>query len=166
MTKRISEGLRKAVSYLKANWEWILMFAFGIIAGIVTGVKAYMNFDTVPATAADYEPLKKQLVSIQENPDILLTTDCKITVKDKIITVTVSNKECNVTVEYDESFNVISTTEADYSIHWLLIGILSFIGGVFASFIACLIYLVIWESILKLSEWLKSKFTKEKPNIN
>lgn len=162
MTKRIREGLKKVSNYLKVNWKWILLFTFSIAVGIAIGVLVYKEFDTVPATSADYEPLKKQLASIQENPDILLTTDCKITVKDKIITVTVSNEECSVTAEYDESFNVISTTETDLSIHWLPVGIISFLGAVTSFFVAFLVYLMILEEISKMFKWIKSKFIKEK----
>ena len=59
--------------------------------------------------------------AIQQNPDLLLKTNCNISITDDVITVIFSNDECKLTVKYDQSFEVLSTSK-NRPIYVLVIG--------------------------------------------
>lgn len=108
-----------------ANWidekdgEEIVGFVIAGLLGIVLGIMFYTTRDIVPATPMDYDQLEEQVNSIQQNPDLLLKTDCDINIKDEIITVKFENDECKITVKYDKNFEVLSTSKEDKSIFWV-----------------------------------------------
>ncbi len=94
-------------------------FVIGTIVAIAFAICFYVFTDTVPATAMDYEPLEKQMYAIQQNPNLLLKTDCNININNDIITVELSNAECGLNVEYGKNFEILSTSNYDKGSYWL-----------------------------------------------
>ena len=123
------------------NWftQWVhkmsieerIGVAIGAIIGIVLGITFFVSIDTTPATAINYEPLEKQMTAIQQKPDLLLKTNCNISISDDVITVRFSNDECKLIVQYDENFGVLSTSKTDNYMFWLSALGLAVIIGVF-----------------------------------
>lgn len=156
------------------NWfiQWVrkmeveerIAFAIGGIIGIVVGITLFVSIDKVPATAIDYEPLEKQMSAIQQNPDLLLKTDCNISITDEVITVSFSNDECTLTVKYDQSFEVLSTSKTDNYMFWpLALGLAMLIGFFVYTVAAFLLTIVVflsemlWEVIYNKLKSIKSK---------
>lgn len=84
--------------------EEIIVNTISIIIGVIIALTVFLTFDKVPATMADYEPLEKQELLIQQNPELLLKTNCNINVNNDIITVTLENSECEINVQYNQKF--------------------------------------------------------------
>ncbi|MCI9040186.1 MAG: hypothetical protein HFJ29_10180 [Clostridia bacterium] len=156
------------------NWfiQWVrkmgieerIGFAIGGVIGIVVGIALFVSVDKVPATAIDYEPLEKQMSAIQQNPDLLLKTNCNISITDDVITVIFSNDECKLTVKYDQSFEVLSTSKTDQYMFWLLaLGLAVLIGyfvyAVAAILLTIAVFLIemLWEFIYNKLKSIKSK---------
>ncbi len=110
------------------NGGKIAVTVVGIIAGIVLFLSFFVPIDKIPATEEDYEPLEKQMYAIQQNPDLLLKTDCKIdTTNGNIITVNISNDECGLNVEYDQDLKILSFSRYDKCAPWVQVLMLSLI---------------------------------------
>ena len=147
------------------NWfiQWVrkmgieerIGFAIGGAIGIVVGIALFVSVDKVPATAIDYEPLEKQMSAIQQNPDLLLKTNCNISITDDVITVIFSNDECKLTVKYDQNFEVLLTSKTDQYMFWLLaLGLLGVLIGYFVYAVAAILLTIavcliemLWEFI-------------------
>lgn len=100
-----------------------------IIIGIVVGISVFNYIDIVPATADDYEIMEKQMTDIQQNPNLLFKTNCKISINGDVITVILKNNECTMTAQYDQNFEILSTSKNDNYIFWpFALGIAIFMG--------------------------------------
>lgn len=156
------------------NWfiQWVrkmgieerIGFAIGGVIGIVVSIALFVSVNKVLATAIDYEPLEKQMSAIQQNPDLLLKTNCNISITDDVITVIFSNDECKLTVKYDQSFEVLSTSKTDQYMFWLLaLGLAVLIGcfvyAVAAILLTIAVFLIemLWEFIYNKLKSIKSK---------
>lgn len=118
--------------------EATIGLVIGIIVTVTITVLAVTIVDIIPATEADYEELESQLVAIQQNPDLLLKTHCKISVKDNIITVTVMNNECEMSADFNQDYEVLSTTKTDYATHWVFI-FLAILVALLYGLLSCII---------------------------
>jgi len=135
-----------------------LLAAIAVIVAVVTTIVFSYSSDTTPATASDYKMLEKQVEAIaaHKNLNLLLETNCNITVKDTVIAITFSNNECSLIAEYDKKLDVLSTTQNDFAEHWLLISILALLFGIslgvatfiFPLLIFALIYFL-WRKLTK-----------------
>lgn len=66
----------------------IVVFAISGLAGIALTIMMFVYTDKVPATPSDYKQLEDKVHVIQQNPDLLLETDCNININGKIINET------------------------------------------------------------------------------
>lgn len=156
------------------NWfiQWVrkmgieerIGFAIGGIIGIVVGIALFVSIDKVPATAIDYEPLEKQMSAIQQNPDLLLKTNCNISITDDVIAVSFSNDECTLMVKYDQNFGVLSTSKTDNYMFWLLALGLAALAGFFVYAVAAILLTIVvflsemlWELIYNKLKSIKFK---------
>lgn len=148
----------------KMRWEERIGFLFGAVVGLVIGIMLFVSIDTVPATPMDYKPLEEQMTAVQQNPQLLLETNCNVEVEEDMVTVLFRNDECSITAKYDKELKLISCSKADESMFGLKAVILTvFIGvvvyGGCAFLFTALIYggEIAWEFIgrnmqLKLSK--------------
>ena len=111
---------------------------------------------------ADYEPLEKQELLIQQNPELLLKTNCNINVNNDIITVTLENSECEINVQYNQNFEVLSTSKKDKCMSWILAFVIS---AVTAFWIYVISFWVIY-SIIIFMEFLYNKIKLCKAYFN
>ena len=146
-------------------WEQIVGFAISGLVGIALTIMMFVYTDKVPATSSDYEQLEDQVNVIQQNPDLLLETDCNININGEIITVEFENNECKMTAKYDKDFEILSTSKEDKSMFWLLALVLALIiGGAEIYFVGWLLSLVIL--LLKIAvEWIFEKVKKIKAKL-
>ena len=157
------------------NWftQWVkkmrheekIGFALGAIISVVVGVIWFVSIDKVPATANDYKTLENQMAAIQQNPDLLFKTNCNIYINDNVITVNFMNDECSMTVQYDQNFEVLSTSKADNYTFWLyalgeavFIGFIVYCIGSFLLIVAVYLFEILWEFILSKFKAIKSKY--------
>lgn len=148
------------------NWftQWVkrmgiverIAFGIGAIIGIGVGILVFVYIDKVPATATDYEILEKQITAIQQNPRLLLKTNCNISINGDVITVDFKNDECTMTVQYDQNFEVLSTSKTDNYTFWLFVLGYAVLIGVSAYAVAYLLLIIVvflleilWKLILK-----------------
>ncbi len=129
-------------------------FAISVIISVVVGITLFLSYDMVPATASDYEALENQITHIQQNPDLLLKTNCNIFINDDVITVKFMNDECSMIVKYDQNFEVLSTSKEDNYIFWPFSLGLSVLGGIFVWTITYIVSLV----VLYLCKFILLKF--------
>ncbi len=122
----------------KLDFEEKIGFFVGVIIGVVVGIIIFLNIDEVPATEIDYKELEDKVIAIQENPELLFEMDCDISIKDDVITVTIENNECSLTVQYLQNFKTAYISGKDNSIPWIfalgfaiLVGILIYIISFF-----------------------------------
>lgn len=126
------------------DWEQIVGFTISGLVGIALTMVMFVYTDKVPATPSDYEQLEDQVNLIQQNPDLLLETDCNININGEIITVEFENDECKMTAKYDKDFKVLSTSKEDKSTFWLWALVFALIfGGAEIYFVGLLLSLVI-----------------------
>lgn len=114
----------------RKDWKEIITTAISILLVIAFVIFFYVETDTVPATQQDYEQLEKKAYSVEQNPDLLLKTDCNINVNGKVITVKFENNECILTAEYDKNFNILSTYREDKYTFFLFAILLCFLVGI------------------------------------
>lgn len=168
--KRFIEKLINSINNWKSNAmvEEKIGVVLGIIIGILVGVSIYINLDTIPATPLDYELMEKQVIAIQENPELLLKSDCNVEMKDEIITAVFKNDECKLKVCFNQDFEVISSKKIDLYIFWPL----AFLGSLFLgvevfllSYYLILILIILGEGLVEVIcekfEIIKSKFQKK-----
>lgn len=137
----------------KMSKEEIIVNTISIIIGVIIALTVFLTFDKVPATMADYEPLEKQELLIQQNPELLLKTNCNINVNNDIITVTLENSECEINVQYNQNFEVLSTSKKDKGMSWILAFVISAVTGFWIYVIS---FWVIY-SIINFMEFLYNK---------
>lgn len=117
--------------------------AMGGIIGIIVAISVFVVIDKVPATTADYEPMEKQVILIQQNPDLLFNTDGNIYINDGVITVNLANDECKLTAQYDQNFEVLSISKKDNYTFWLsALGVAVVIGFLTYS-IVCVVMMIV-----------------------
>lgn len=112
---------RIAGFFKKLGLELTIGLITGVIAATAFFILPFAVIDTTPATQADYEELESQLAAIQQDPDLLLKTHGKIFVKDDGITVTVMNEECEVSADFNQDYEILSTTRTDYAYNFFVI---------------------------------------------
>lgn len=146
------------------DWEQVVGFAISGVLGIAITIMIFVYIDKVPAKPSDYEQLEEQVNVIQQNPDLLLETDCNININGEIITVEFENDECKMTANYDKDFEVLSTSKEDKSmfLFWALVVALLcggaeiyFVGRLLAPAILLLEIAVKW--IFEKGKKLKAK---------
>lgn len=157
------------------NWftQWVkkmeheekIGFAIGALVSVIVGITCFVSIDKVPATAIDYETLENQMNAIQQNPDLLFKTNCNIYINDDVITVNFMNDECSMTVQYDQNFEVLSTSKADNYTFWLYaLGIAVLAGVCVCSVVFFLLTILVyffetlWKFILFKFNVIKSKY--------
>lgn len=133
--------------------EEIMANTISVIIGVIIALTIFLTFDKVPATMTDYEPLEKQELLIQQNPELLLKTNCNINVNNDIITVTLENSECEINVQYNQNFEVLSTSKKDKCMYWMLAFMISAVIGFW---IYAISFLIIY-SIINFIEFLYNK---------
>lgn len=135
-----------------------------VIAGILGTLFVLASFaytDTTPATLSDYEQLEEKANAIEQNPDLLLKTNCKIEINSEIITVEFENEECKLIAKYNQSFKVLSTFRQDKSTFWVLAlfrysvegGIIIFVVG----WVLTIVIFVLATTIRWILEKVKNK---------
>ena len=127
------------------GWKKIIAFVISISLGIALTIAAFVGTDTVPATQADYEQLEKKAYSLQQNPNLLLKTDCTINVNGEIATVKFENNECMITTEYNKNFKILSTYREDKSMFCLYALVLSLFLGIYAFALSVLFLLIVFS---------------------
>ena len=148
----------------KMRTEEKIGFAIGVIASVVVGIICFVYIDKTPATAADYKTLENQMTAIQQNSDLLFKTNCNININDDVITVTFKNDECLITVQYNQNFEILSTSKADNHIFWpfalgiaVIIGFSVYVVVCFLSVIVVCLLETLWNLILFIFEAIKLK---------
>ena len=122
----------------KMCWQEKVSFALGGVLGIIVGITIFVTTDTIPATPLDYQPLEEQAIAVQQNPKLLLETNCNIDIDDEAITICFKNDECKINARYNKSFEMLSYSKEDNCKFWvwtfcgaLLIGIATYGLGTF-----------------------------------
>lgn len=163
--KWLINSFNKRIS--KMQTEEKIGFAIGSVIGILIGIFIFVSIDTAPATIYDYELMEKQLIAIQQNPELLLKTDCSITVKNEIITVCFENDECKLIVRYDQNFKVLSTSKVDNYMFWILALGLALLSGILVYCISSFVVIsivflieILWKFIYKKIKSIKTNFEK------
>jgi len=138
----------------------------GLIAPIVA-ISLFVSIDKVPATTFDYEQMEKQVIAIQQNHDLLFKTDCNIYINNEVITVNLKNDECQLSVQFNQNFEVLSTSRIDNYICWLFalaialnVGIVIYCIGFFIVTVIIFLLEILWESIYKKFKGLKTNSKK------
>ena len=135
----------------KMIWQGKIGFVLGGLLGIVIGIITLVSIDKVPATPMDYQSLEQQAINVQQNPELLLETNCNINIDDEVITIRFENDECKVYAEYNKNFEMLSYSKEDNYIFWvwaflfaLLCGILTYaLGGFILTVLICLLCIFI-----------------------
>ena len=122
----------------KMSWQEKVSFALGGLLGIVVGIIVFVSIDKVPATPMDYQPLELQAIYVQQNPKLLLETNCNININDEVIAIRFENDQCKVYAKYNKDFELLSYSKEDNYTFWvwafclaLLIGICVYVLGAF-----------------------------------
>lgn len=155
--KRFIKWFRQWVSEMSKEEK--IGFAMGAIIGLLLGIFMFVSTDTVPATANDYEPMEKQVIAIQQNPDLLYETDCNITVNNDVITVSFMNDECKLTAQYNQNFELLSTQKEEndnYMVWWLTL-LLSILLGFMVFGIGSILLTVLIAGLEELWKWICKK---------
>ena len=135
----------------------------GIIC-IILAISIFASIDKVPATPSDYEPMEKQVMAIQKDPNLLLSTNCNIYINNEVITVKFENDECKLTAQYNKNFEVLSISKYDNYTFWVVaLGIALFIGFLVYVIVDLLITIVIFLLEI-LWEFVCNKFKAHKSN--
>ena len=110
------------------NWilcwftQWLnerrILSIISIVISIAIGIAFFVSIDKEPPTATDYEALEKQISAIQQNPDLLLKTNCNISIIDDVITVNLKKVKCEMTVRYNQNFQILSISKTDTHTSW------------------------------------------------
>lgn len=154
---------------LQFDLENIVAFSISGLLGIAITIVLFVSTDKVPAAPFDYEQLEAKVNAIEQNPELLLKTNCNTTNENEVLIVTFESNECKMTAKYNKDFEVLSTSKEDKSVFWLfalaaslLLGAWAIIifGGIFAILIALLEVVVKWIKSSKLKISKKYVFIK------
>lgn len=155
--------------FTKLGKEERIGVVIGGIISIILAISIFVTIDKVPATPSDYEPMEKQVMAIQQDPDLLFSTNCNIYINNEVITVDFKNDECKLTAQYDQNFELLSISKYDKYIFWLFaLGIALFIGVFLYCGLSMLITIVIicleslWEFVCNKFKVHKSNSKKDK----
>lgn len=163
--------IKKVIDWIRKNsWKENISFGISAILSIVMSVSIFVDIDTIPATLSDYEQLENQINAIQQNPDLLLETDCNIIVKDDKITVEIENDNCKMTAKYDKNnFKVLETSKEDKYAFWLWAIIFALFTFIVMCAAGCAVILFVIEiiqfvcsKIITLIKWICRKISKIK----
>ena len=93
---------------------WLIADIVAVLSGLGLVMWGYINIDKIPATPDDYQVLERQIVNIQQDPDMLFEMeDCRVSISGEEIKVDIENEECEISVLFNKNFEVISTTKKD-----------------------------------------------------
>lgn len=155
---------------MKRFWDWFtkwrieeqIAMILAFIVALAVGILEFASIDVVPATVTDYAELENQMTAIQKNPDLLLKTDCEISIKDEVITVCFQNDQCSLTVQYNQDFEVLSTFQKDGFTFWLWALIIAVMCGIFIYCVGMILLIIViyllealWERIILIYRTLK-----------
>lgn len=115
----------------------------GMIVGIIVVIGVFLYIDTAPATAVDYEPLERQALIIQQNPEMLFKEDCTCHISDGVIEVEFENDECKLVIKYNQEFEMLSVSKIDNCTHWTVAIMVAFLMGVIGYFMVIGIWAVV-----------------------
>lgn len=155
--KRFIKRARQRVN--KMITEEKIGFALGTIIGLFVCICVFISIDKVPATASDYEPIEKQVIAIQYNPNLLYETDCNITVNKEIITVSFTNAECKLTAQYNKNFELLSIQkeENDSYIVWWRALLYSIAIGVAVYVYSTFLLTLLIAQLEDIWQWIRKK---------
>lgn len=128
---------------------------------IISGIIIFVNIDTIPATLSDYEPLEMQVNAIQQEPDLLLKTDCNINITNEVITVNIENDECELIAKYDQDFDILSISKKDKCMVWPLALVISLVLGCIFGYLGSILILIIVILVEAELKAFKSKIGKK-----
>lgn len=143
-----------------------LLYIVCFVVAIGVAMYTFLVIDKVPATAADYESLEKQVALIQQNPEMLFKEDYVCSISDGVIEVEIENIECKLIVKYNQNFEILSISKIDNYTYWALALIPAFGMGclgcvaVFSVWLLVIILLLILESLFSKIYELIFRFTK------
>ena len=120
-----------------------ILYIMLLINMIIFGIIIFVNIDTIPATSSDYEPLEMQVNAIQQEPDLLLKTDCNINITNEVIMVNIENDECELIAKYDQNFDILSISKKDKCRGWLLALVISLVLGCICGNLGSILILII-----------------------
>lgn len=132
-----------------------------LIVACVVAIGVFLSMDLIPATSADYEPLEKQMVLIQQNPEMLLKEDYTCSISNGVIEVEFENEECKLIVKYDQDFNILSVSKVDNRIHWVIAVVLASLIGFMVAYLILGIILLSVELFILLVIVISKLYKKD-----
>lgn len=150
--------------FTKLRKEEIIGDVIGGIISIILAISIFVIIDKVPATPSDYEPMEKQVMAIQQDPDLLFSTNCNIYIKNEVITVVFKNYECKLTAQYDQNFELLSISKYDNYIFWLFALGIALLMGVFLYCALSFLITIVIIFLEWLWEFVCNKFKVHKSN--
>ncbi len=136
------------------SWQEKVGFALGGLLGIVIGISTLVSIDKVPATPMDYQSLEQQAINVQQNPELLLETNCNINIDDEVITIRFENDECKVYAEYNKNFEMLSYSKEDNYIFWVWAFLIALLCGIFTYVLGAFILTILIYLLCILIEWI------------
>lgn len=150
--------------FTKLEKEDRIGYVIGGIISIILAISIFATIDKVPATPSDYEPMEKQAMAIQKDPDLLFSTNCNIYINDEVITVDFENYECKLTAQYDKNFELLSISKYDNYTFWLFALGEALSIGVFSYGVLSFMIMIVIICIESLWEFVCNKFKVHKSN--
>lgn len=138
----------------KMSWQEKVGFALGGLLGIVIGIITFVSIDKVPATPMDYQSLEQQAINVQQNPELLLETNCNINIDDEVITIRFENDECKVYAEYNKNFEMLSDSKEDNYIFWVWAFLIALLCGFFTYALGAFILTMLIYLLCIFIEWI------------
>lgn len=155
------ESFERVVGKEKISVEKIVVFILAVVLGIIGAVYGYRISDYIPATFDDYLPLNNQLLAVQGKPEEFMKVDCDIKIRNGLVTYTVENEECSMTGRYNESLQLIETSQKDKAddiasvicgcvFFFMLIVVLSYLVLILIVFLAEILVITVLKIIRKI----------------
>jgi hypothetical protein len=85
----------------KGTIEQILCFITAATISFIMAINFFYTIDRVPATIDDFIPLNEKLLSVENNPDVILIGDGTIIIEGDKISYTIENDECKMIGNYN-----------------------------------------------------------------
>ena len=102
----------------------------------------------------DYQSLEQQAINVQQNPELLLETNCNINIDDEVITIRFENDECKVYAEYNKNFEMLSYSKEDNYIFWVWAFLIALLCGIFTYVLGAFILTILIYLLCILIEWI------------
>lgn len=146
----------------KMSWQEKVAFAIGGLLGIIMGIIVFVSIDKVPATSMDYQLLEQQAINVQQNPKLLLETNCNIDINDEVITIKFENDECKVYAKYNKNFEMLSYSKEDNHMSWVRAFLLALICGICAYAFWSFVLIILIYVLCFFIECISKNKTQEK----